>query len=147
MASFNKITIVGYLGRDPESRFLPDGNAVCNFSVATTEKRKGRGGTEEATTWFRINCWGKLAEICQQYLSKGKQVYVDGRLSQAEYTDKDGNKRTTLEVRADSVNFLGSDGGEREAQPQKAAAAPAGKPKAAHEQRGYGASDPDDCPF
>jgi single-strand DNA-binding protein len=111
MASFNKITIVGYLGKDPEIRYLPDGTAVCNFSVATTEKRKDRSGEmQESTIWFRINVWGKQADAANQYLTKGRQVYVEGRLSQQEYTDRDGNKRTSLEVRATDVQFLGSRG-------------------------------------
>ena len=113
MASFNKITIVGYLGKDPEIRYMPDGTAVCNFSVATTEKRKDRSGEmQENTIWFRINVWGKQADAANQYLTKGRQVYVEGRLSQQEYTDRDGNKRTSLEVRATDVQFLGSRGDE-----------------------------------
>ncbi len=113
MASFNKITIVGYLGKDPEIRYMPDGTAVCNFSVATTEKRKDRSGEmQESTIWFRINVWGKQADAANQYLTKGRQVYVEGRLSQQEFTDRDGNKRTSLEVRATDVQFLGPRGDE-----------------------------------
>ncbi len=113
MASFNKIVIVGYLGRDPEIRYLPDGTAVCNFSIATTEKRKDRSGeAQDVTTWFRVNVWGKQAESANQYLSKGRQVYVEGRLTQQEYTDRDGNRRTSLEVKATDVYFLGSRGDE-----------------------------------
>jgi single-strand DNA-binding protein len=113
MASFNKITIVGYLGKDPEIRYLPDGTAVCQFSVATTEKRKNRqtDEVEESTTWFRIAAWGRQGEACNQYLTKGSQVYVEGSLRQQEYTDRDGNKRTWLEVRATDVQFVGSRGG------------------------------------
>lgn len=111
MASFNKIVIVGYLGRDPEIRYLPDGTAVCNFSVATTEKKKDRSGeSQDITTWFRINVWGRQAEAANQYLSKGRQVYVEGRLSQQEYTDKDGNRRTSLDVKATDLQFLGPRG-------------------------------------
>jgi len=113
MASFNKITIVGHLGKDPEIRYLTDGTAVCNFSVATTEKRKDRSGEmQETTLWFRVSVWGKQADAANQYLSKGRQVYIEGRLSQQEYTDKDGNRRTSLEVRATDVQFLGSRGDE-----------------------------------
>lgn len=113
MASFNKIVIVGYLGRDPEIRYLTDGTAVCNFSVATTEKKKDRSGeSQDITTWFKINVWGKQAEAANQYLSKGRQVYVEGRLTQQEYTDRDGNRRTSLEVRATEFHFLGSRGDE-----------------------------------
>jgi single-strand DNA-binding protein len=107
MPSFNKITILGHLGRDVETRYLPDGTAVASFSVATSEKRKDRNGDyQETTTWFRCTVFGKQAELCGQYLSKGSQVYVEGKLSQNEYTDKDGNKRTSLEVKATDVQFL-----------------------------------------
>src|SRR5215510_2152514 len=89
--SFNKITIVGYLGRDPELRYTPQGTAVCNFSVATTEKRRNaRGETEEHTIWFRVTAWGRQAEVANEYLAKGRQVYVDGRLRLEEYTDREG---------------------------------------------------------
>lgn len=107
MPSFNKITLLGHLGRDVETRYLPDGTAVASFSVATSEKKKDRSGeAQDITTWFRCTVFGKLAELCGQYLSKGSLAYIEGRLSQNEYTDKDGNKRTSLEVRADNVQFL-----------------------------------------
>lgn len=102
MASFNKITIVGYLGRDPELRYTPNGNAVCNLSVATTEKR----GNEEYTTWFKISAWGRQGELCNEYLAKGRRIYVEGRLTLQEYTDRDGQKRTSAEVHATDVKFL-----------------------------------------
>ncbi len=111
MASFNKIVIVGYLGKDPEIRYLPDGTAVCSFSMATTERKKDKSGEyQDATIWFKINVWGKQAEAANQYLSKGRQAYIEGRLSQQEYTDRDGNRRTSLEVRATDVQFLGPRG-------------------------------------
>lgn len=111
MASFNKIVIVGYLGRDPELRYTPQGSAVCNFTIATTERRKDKNGEwQDATTWFRVTVWGKQAETVNQYLTKGKQVFVEGRLRQDEYTDRDGNKRQTLEVSATDVQFLGARG-------------------------------------
>lgn len=106
MPSFNKIIIVGHLGRDPEIRYLPDGTAVCSFSVATSEKTKRGGEAHDITTWFKVDVWGKQGEACNQYLAKGSLVYVDGKLSQDEYTDKEGNKRTTLKVRANDVQFL-----------------------------------------
>ena len=114
MASFNKIVIVGYLGRDPELRYTPQGQAVCNFSVATTEKRKEprSGEAQDITTWFKVTLWGRLAELANQYLSKGKQVYVEGRLRQEEYTDRDGVKRTSLVVNASDMHFLGTKGDE-----------------------------------
>lgn len=113
MASFNKIIIVGYLGRDPEMRFTPQGTAVCQFSVATTERRKDRNGEfQDHTTWFRVTVWDKRAETVSQYLSKGKQVYVEGRLRAEEYTDREGQKRLSLEVSATDIQFLGSRGDE-----------------------------------
>jgi single-strand DNA-binding protein len=109
--SFNKITIVGYLGRDPELRYTPQGTAVCNFSVATTEKRRNaRGQTEEHTIWFRVTAWGRQAEVANEYLAKGRQVYVEGRLRLEEYTDREGNPRTSAEVNASDIHFLGQRG-------------------------------------
>jgi single-strand DNA-binding protein len=106
--SFNKITIVGYLGRDPELRYTPQGTAVCNFSVATTEKRKNaRGEQEEHTIWFRVTTWGRQAELAAEYLAKGRQIYVEGRLRLEQYTDRDGNPRTSAEVNASDIQFLG----------------------------------------
>ncbi len=107
MPSFNRLTIVGHLGRDPELKYTPQGTAVANFSIATTEKRKGNGETTETTTWFRVTVFGKQAEIAQQYLGKGKLVYVEGRLKLNEYTDRDGNRRSSLEVTADNFQMLG----------------------------------------
>jgi single-strand DNA-binding protein len=106
--SFNKITIVGYLGRAPELRYTPQGTAVCNMSVATTEKRRNTSGnTEEHTIWFRVTAWGRQAESAAEYLAKGRQVYVEGRLRLEEYTDRDGNLRTSPEVNATDIQFLG----------------------------------------
>ncbi|QQS47759.1 MAG: single-stranded DNA-binding protein [Acidobacteriota bacterium] len=111
MASFNKIVIVGYLGRDPEMRYTPQGTSVCNFSIATTEKRKDKSGeAQDVTTWFRVTAWGKLADFSQQYLAKGKQVFVEGRLRQEEYTDREGARRQSLEVTANEIHMLGSKG-------------------------------------
>ena len=113
MASFNKIIIVGYLGRDPEIRYTADGTPVCSFTVATTERKKDKSGEfQDSTTWFRVTVWRRQAEIANQYLSKGKQVYIEGRLSQSEYQDKDGNTRTTLEVTASDIQFIGARGDE-----------------------------------
>jgi len=109
--SFNKITIVGYLGRDPELRYTPQGTAVCNFSVATTEKRRNaRGEQEEHTIWFKVAAWGRQAELAAEYLAKGRQVYVEGRLRREEYTDREGVQRTSLEVNASDIQFLGQRG-------------------------------------
>ena len=108
MSSFNKITIVGYLGRDPELRYTPQGTAVCNISIATTEKRKNAEGEyEDHTTWFRVTLWNRQAELANEYLAKGRQVYLEGRLRQEEYTDREGNRRTSLVVSATEMQFLG----------------------------------------
>lgn len=113
MASFNKIIIVGYLGRDPELRYTPQGTPVCNFSVATTEKRKDKSGEpQEITTWFRVSYFGRLAEVASQYLAKGRQVYVEGRLTTSEWQDREGNTRTSLEVNGTELQFVGSRGDE-----------------------------------
>jgi single-strand DNA-binding protein len=101
-----KAVLIGHLGKDPEMRYTPDGLAVANFSVAATEKIKGQDRTE----WFRVTAFGKLGEICGQYLSKGKQVYVEGRLQSNEYTDKEGNKRFSLDVVASTIQMIGSKG-------------------------------------
>ncbi len=106
--SFNKITIVGYLGRDPELRYTPQGTALCKISIATTEKRKNvTGEMEEHTTWFRVTAWGRQAELANEYLTKGRQVYVEGRLRLEEYTDREGQKRISAEVSATDIQFLG----------------------------------------
>lgn len=113
MASFNKIIVVGYLGRDPELRYTPDGTPVCNFTVATTDRRKDKSGEfQDHTTWFRVSLFGRQAEVASQYLSKGRQVFIEGTLSQREYTDKDGNTRTSLEVRGSELQFIGPRGDE-----------------------------------
>lgn len=105
--SFNKIIIVGNLGRDPELRYTPQGNAVCNFSMATNEKRKDKTGElQDITTWFRITLWGRQAENASKYLQKGSSVYIEGRLKLDEWTDRDGNTRQTLDVTATDMQFL-----------------------------------------
>src|SRR5215467_9068041 len=106
--SFNKITIVGYLGRDPELRYTPQGTALCKISIATTERRKNVAGeAEEHTTWFRVTAWGRQAELANEYLAKGRQVYIEGRLRLEEYTDREGQKRFSAEVSASEIQFLG----------------------------------------
>jgi single-strand DNA-binding protein len=108
--SFNKIIVVGNLGRDPEMRFTPQGTAVCSFTMASNERRKDKAGEQQdVTTWFRVTVWGKQAETVSKYLTKGRQVYVEGRLHIEEWTDRDGKQRHTLEVNASDVRFL--DGG------------------------------------
>lgn len=110
--SFNKIIIVGNLGRDPELRYTPQGTAVCNFSVATSDKRRDKAGEfQEVTTWFRVTLWEKKAEVASKYLTKGTAVYIEGRLRVEEWTDRDGKNRHTLEVQGTDMQFLGSGGG------------------------------------
>jgi len=114
MASVNKVIIVGNLGRDPETRYLPSGEAVTNISVATTEtwKDKASGEKKEATEWHRIAFFGKLAEIAGEYLKKGSQVYVEGQLRTRKYQDKEtGKDRYSTEIRADRMQMLGSRAG------------------------------------
>jgi single-strand DNA-binding protein len=105
--SFNKITVVGNLGREPELRYTPQGNAVCNFSIATNEKKRDKSGEfQDVTTWFRVTLWGKQAENASKYLTKGSPVYIEGRLRVDEWTDRDGNNRYTLEVQGTDMQFL-----------------------------------------
>jgi single-strand DNA-binding protein len=110
--SFNKITIVGNLGRDPELRYTPQGSAVCSFSMATTEKRRDKNGEmADQTTWFKVTLWEKRAETASKYLTKGSQVYIEGKLRTEEWTDKDGKTRTSLEVLATDMQFIGTKSG------------------------------------
>jgi len=107
--SFNKIFIVGNLGRDPELRYTAQGTPVCSFSMATNERRKDKNGEmQDHTTWFRITLWNRLAETASQYLQKGKQVYIEGKLRVEEYVDRDGKPRHSLEVFATDMQFIGS---------------------------------------
>jgi single-strand DNA-binding protein len=107
--SFNKITLVGNLGRDPELRYTAQGTPVCSFSMATNEKRKDKTGEmQDVVTWFRVTLWGRQAETASQYLQKGRPVYIEGRLRVEEWTDRDGKPRHTLEVHATDMQFIGS---------------------------------------
>lgn len=110
----NKAILVGRLGRDPETRYTGGGTAVANFSIATSEKFKDKNGEkQEKTEWHKITAWGKLAEICQQYLKKGALVYIEGTIGTREWQDKEGIKRYTTEITARQMQMLGSrsDGG------------------------------------
>lgn len=107
--SFNKIILVGNLGRDPELRYTPQGSAVCNFSIATNEKRRDKAGEmQDVTTWFRVTLWEKKAETASKYLTKGSPVYIEGRLRIDEWTDRDGKNRYTLEVQGTDMQFISS---------------------------------------
>jgi single-strand DNA-binding protein len=111
--SFNKIILVGNLGRDPELRYTPQGTPVCSFTMATNEKRKDRSGEmADVTTWFRVTLWGRQAETASQYLTKGRPVYIEGRLRIEEWSDRDGKNRYTLEVHATDLQFIGARGEE-----------------------------------
>lgn len=111
--SFNKITLVGNLGRDPELRYTPQGTPVCSFTMATNERRKDKSGEfQDQTTWFRVTLWGRQAETASQYLTKGRPVYIEGRLRIEEWTDRDGKQRYTLEVHATDMQFIGGRGDE-----------------------------------
>ena len=110
MASVNKVIIVGNLGRDPETRYMPSGDALTSITVATTDswKDKTTGEKKEQTEWHRISFFGKLAEIAGQYLKKGSQVYIEGSLRTRKYTDKDGVEKYSTEIKADTMQMLGS---------------------------------------
>lgn len=109
--SFNKIIIVGNLGRDPELRYTPQGIAVCNISLATNEKKRDKSGEmQDVTTWFRVTLWRNQAENAAKYLTKGSPIYIEGRLGVEEWTDRDGKERYTLEVQATEMHFIGSRG-------------------------------------
>jgi single-strand DNA-binding protein len=111
--SFNKITIIGNLGRDPELRYTPQGTAVCDFSVAVNDRKRDKAGEwQDVTTWFKITFWGKQAENASKYLTKGRQAYIEGRLQVEEWTDRDGNNRYTLAVQGSDIQFLGEGRGE-----------------------------------
>lgn len=109
MASLNKVLLIGNLGADPETRYAPSGDAICNLRIATTEswKDKQTGEKKEATEWHRVVFFGKLAEVAGQYLRKGSQVYIEGRITTRKWQDKDGNDRYTTEIRADEMKMLG----------------------------------------
>lgn len=109
MAGINKVILVGNLGADPEIRYTPSGTAVANFRLATSETRVNKDGQKETKTeWHRIVTFGKLAEICGEYLSKGKQVYIEGKIQTRSWDDKDGNKKYMTEIVANTMQMLGS---------------------------------------
>ena len=111
MAGVNKVILVGNLGSDPEVRHTASGQAVANFNIATNEQWTNRNGERgERTEWHRIVAWGRLAEICSEYLRKGRQVYIEGRLQTRQWDDRDGNKRYTTEIVAQVMQMLGRPG-------------------------------------
>jgi single-strand DNA-binding protein len=139
MASINKVIIVGNLGRDPETRYLPSGEAVTNISVATTStwKDKASGEKKEETEWHRISAFGRLAEIMGEYLKKGSQVYIEGQLRTRKWQDKEtGKDRYSTEIRADVMQMLGGRAGAGEAR------GGGGEPRGESAPRGEGAAKP-----
>ncbi len=146
MASVNRAILVGNLGADPETRYLPSGDAICNLRLATTDRTKDKatGEYKEVTEWHRVVFFGKTAETANQYLTKGKQIYVEGRIRTNKWQDKDGNERYTTEIVGNEMKMLGSksDSGERQTQPARTApAASPSRPAAAP------TFDDDDIPF
>jgi len=113
MAGVNKCIIIGNLGRDPEVKYSQGGLAICKLSVAVTERVKDGDSWKDHTEWMRVTLFGKTAENAGQYLQKGRQVYVEGRLKTDKYKDKEGVEKTSTEVVANLIQFLGSGGGER----------------------------------
>lgn len=132
MAGVNKVIILGHLGKDPEMRYMPDGKAIANFSVATSENFKDReGNKQERTEWHRVVLFGRVAEIAGEYLRKGSMAYVEGRLQTRKWTDKEGQERYTTEIVGDRLQLVGprNDGGansgnDRQPQQQRANNAP-----------------------
>ena len=124
----NKVILIGNLGGDPEVRYTPSGHPVANFRIATSESWTDKNGQrQERTEWHRIVAWGKLAELCGEYLSRGRQVYIEGKLQTREWTDRDGNKRFTTEVQAQQITFLGGrDGASPGGAPRRGAPASGG---------------------
>ncbi|HEY5898544.1 MAG TPA: single-stranded DNA-binding protein [Burkholderiales bacterium] len=135
MASVNKVILVGNLGRDPETKYMPDGAAITNVSIATSHQwtDKASGEKKEETEWHRVMFRGRLAEIAGEYLKKGSQVYVEGRLRTRKWQDKEGHDRYTTEIVADSMQMLGSraGSGEPRGEPREPMAQKAAEPKAA----------------
>ncbi|HXZ48613.1 MAG TPA: single-stranded DNA-binding protein [Usitatibacter sp.] len=157
MASVNKVILIGNLGRDPETRYMPDGGAITNISVATTEVWKDKNGEkQEKTEWHRVAFFGKLAEIAGEYLKKGSQVYVEGRLQTRKWQDKDGQDKYTTEIVANAMQMLGSRQGmggagaaaEREAsEPRDSGGSRASAAKPAAKAGGKFDDFEDDIPF
>ena len=156
MASVNKVIIVGNLGKDPEMRYMPNGEAVCNITVATSErwKDKATGEKKEITEWHRVVFYRKLAEIAGQYLKKGSPVYLEGRIRTRKWQDKEGQDRYTTEIEANEMQMLGSREGMGDAPPREsgggagAASGGGNRPAAAAQPAGSSFNDfEDDIPF
>ncbi|MGC8603219.1 MAG: single-stranded DNA-binding protein [Desulfomonilaceae bacterium] len=154
--SLNKALLLGNVGKDPEVRYTASGRAVATFSLATSQRWKDQeGNDQEKTEWHRIVAWGRLGEICGEFLSKGKQVYVEGRIQTREWEDQDGNKRVTVEIVANDIILLGNIGGSPRAQEEgmKRSSPTSGqssgpvRPKAEVRATNYPPPPDDDIPF
>ena len=146
--SFNKIIIVGNLGREPELRYTPQGVAVCSFSVATNEKRRDKSGEfQDVTTWFKVTLWRQQAENASKYLTKGSPVYIEGRLRQEEWTDRDGNTRYTLDVQATDMQFLGGGARNEDFSSDTAGEADFSRPASSAPASSSAPAGDDDIPF
>lgn len=145
MASLNKVTLIGNLGKDPETKYMPSGDAMTNITIATTEswKDKQTGEKREQTEWHRVTFFGKLAEIAGQYLKKGSSVYVEGSLRTRKYTDKDGVEKYATDIKADTMQMLGGKQ-DSESTPAPRQAAPASRPATSGIDSAF---DESDIPF
>lgn len=141
--SVNKAILIGNLGRDPELKYTPSGKAVTTFSLATTERWTGQDGQKtESTTWHNIVAWGRQAEVIKEYMSKGRQLYIEGRIQNRSYEDKDGNKKYISEVVVQNFQFIGGRGDADSPRSSSSDASPPPPPAA-----DSGSSDDDDLPF
>lgn len=155
--SLNRVMLLGNVGRDPEVRYTASGRAVATFTLATSQRwRDQEGNDQERTEWHRIVAWGRLGEICGEYLGKGKQAFIEGRIQSREWEDQDGNKRTTVEIVASDLILLGGSGGgqgfkpdESSRKPASAPAKPAAAAKPRNDDRGgyYPPPPEDEIPF
>lgn len=154
MASLNKVMLIGNLGKDPELKYTPGGQAVATFSLATTRKwRDKEGGDKEDTQWHNIKVWGRQAEVAQQYLKKGRQIYVEGRLETRQYDDKEGNRKYFTEIVVEQFIMLGgkrddagAGGGGADTSYDENAAQPSGRGYSAAPKTSMGVED-EDLPF
>jgi single-strand DNA-binding protein len=159
MASVNKVILIGNLGRDPETRYMPDGGAVTNITIATSYqwKDKATGDKKEETEWHRVAFFGRLAEVAGEYLKKGSPVYIEGRLKTRKWTDKDGHERYSTDIIADEMKMLGSrgdrgdsagsGGAKSDSAPREAGTPRAAEPKESKKAAGGFDDMEDDIPF